>query len=83
MADKAPKMKCSNCGKSPSKLMKCSGCKDNRDCVRYCDRKCQKKHYKDHKEDCRLCTVKLQADDAYAAYSRLSRRKPAVPSTSN
>ena len=70
MADKAPKPKCSNCGKSPSKLMKCSGCKDNRDCVRYCDRKCQKKHYKDHKEDCRLCTVKLQADDAYAAYSR-------------
>lgn len=70
MADKAPKPKCSNCGKSPAKLMKCSGCKDNRDCVRYCDRKCQKKHYKDHKEDCRLCTVKLQADDAYAAYSR-------------
>ena len=70
MTNTAAKPVCSNCGKTPPKLMKCSACKDNRNCVRYCDRKCQKKHYKEHKEDCRLCVTKLQADDAYAAYGR-------------
>lgn len=70
MTNTAAKPVCSNCGKTPPKLMKCSACKDNRNCVRYCDRKCQKKHYKQHKEDCRLCVTKLQADDAYAAYGR-------------
>ena len=65
MTNTAAKPVCSNCGKTPPKLMKCSACKDNRNCVRYCDRKCQKKHYKQHKEDCRLCvTCLLYTSDA-------------------
>ena len=51
-------------------MLKCSNCKDAEPCVKYCDRKCQKKHYKDHKEDCRLCTVKLQADDRMNQYRK-------------
>ena len=64
MTNTAVKPVCSNCGKTPPKLMKCSACKDNRNCVRYCDRKCQKKTLQATQGDRRLaCVTKLQAVD--------------------
>lgn len=65
-----PKRMCSACGGQPAKLLRCSGCKENAEAVRYCNKKCQKRHFAQHKADCNLCNLKLQADEAGNLYTR-------------
>jgi hypothetical protein len=77
-------VKCAHCGKSPTILKKCAGCKK----VSYCGPECQKNNWSEHKPDCvqdipkwKLCEVcgkkpcPIKCSSCYATWCCIEHKK--------